>query len=247
MPDSHLLKSLLPGVPLRVFSETGSTNSDARQWLLEGGVHGSLVVAGRQTAGRGRMGRVFASQDGGLYMSLILKSEQPAGVLTTLCAVAVRRTVMELTGMAPDIKWVNDLQYRGKKICGILCEGVWAGSEHLGVIAGIGLNIAQREFPEELRGIAASLYPDGRCPIAPERFAAGIHRQIMSLLPQAPAHMAEYRSCCLTLGRRVRWERQGIGWEGVAAAVDDTGALRVDTDAGPIWLSAGEVSLKSAE
>lgn len=245
MADIGLLQSLLPGIPLRAYGETVSTNNDARAWLKEGAAHGSLVLADRQTGGRGRMGRAFASEDGGLYMSLVIKSSLPAGVLTTLCAVAVRRAVAELTGLTLGIKWVNDLQYQGKKVCGILCEGVWEGDTLLGVIAGIGLNIGQRDFPEALRGIAASLYPQGDSPYSAEHFAAAIHRHVFSLLDEVPSHMAEYREACVTLGRAVRWQERGIWREGTAAAIDDSGALLIDTESGAVRLAAGEVTLKT--
>ena len=247
MPDLSLLQELLPDIPILAEEETASTNSDAREWLKSGAAHGSLVVADRQSAGRGRMGRAFASQSGGLYMSLVLKSDLPAGVLTTLCAVAVRRAVSKLSGRTPDIKWVNDLQLDGKKLCGILCEGVWEGSKPLGVIAGIGLNICQKEFPEELRDIAAVLYPGGVSPVAPERFAAAIHQQILSLLQTAPGHMDEYRKACVTLGRRVYWQGQDGTQEGVAVDVDETGALCIDTAGGRVRLAAGEVSIKAVK
>ena len=244
MPDLALLQSLLPDTPMQAPEETSSTNTDARRWLQNGAAHGSLVAADRQTAGRGRLGRSFASADGGLYMSVVIKSDLPAGVLTTLCAVAVRRAVKALTGITADIKWVNDLQVNGKKICGILCEGVWQGDRLLGVIAGIGLNICQREFPEGLRDIAASLYPDGHSPVDPARFCAAIWKEIFTLLPLAPAHMAEYRQACLTLGQRVYWENAAGRREGMARDVDDTGALLIDTAEGPVVLAAGEVSVR---
>ncbi|MBQ9198183.1 MAG: biotin--[Clostridia bacterium] len=247
MPDIALLRSLLPDTPILAPFETASTNSDAREWLKSGAEHGSLVVTGRQTAGRGRMGRAFVSQPGGLYMSIVLKSDLPAGVLTTLCAVAVRRAVIELTGMTPGIKWVNDLQLNGKKICGILCEGVWQGDRLLGVIAGIGLNVCQQTFPEELREIAASLYPEGASPIPHERFAAAIHTQVMTLLHANQSHMDEYRRACVTLGQRVSWQTSAETREGMAVDVDATGALLIDTDAGRVRLAAGEVSVKAAK
>jgi len=245
MFDFSLMQSLLPGVPLRLLESTGSTNSDARVWLLDGAAHGSLVAAARQKTGRGRMGRAFDSAEGGLYMSLVLRSDLPAGVLTTLCAVAVRRAVFSLTGIPLDIKWVNDLQRNGKKVCGILCEGVWQGDVLLGVVAGIGLNVRQREFPPELQEIAASLYPDGQAPVSLERFAAAIHQQIMALLPQAPAHIAEYRQACITLGKPVSWERADGRHTGIARDVDVSGALIIDTSDGPVSIAAGEVSVRS--
>lgn len=244
MPDPILLQSLLPDTPIQAPEETASTNTDARRWLQSGAAHGSLVAADRQTAGRGRLGRSFASADGGLYMSVVIKSDLPAGVLTTLCAVAVRRAIRELTGRTADIKWVNDLQLKGKKICGILCEGVWQGDRLLGVIAGIGLNICQKTFPEGLRDIAASLYPDGCSPVSSAQFCAAIWKEIFSLLPQAPGHMAEYRRACVTLGQHVYWENAAGRHEGLARDVDDTGALIIETAEGPVTLAAGEVSVR---
>lgn len=244
MPDPVLLQSLLPHTPLKTLTETASTNIDARAWLMDGAAHGSLVTADRQTAGRGRLGRSFASGDGGLYMSVVIKSDLPAGVLTTLCAVAVQRAVLRLIKKELDIKWVNDLQWQGKKVCGILCEGVWAGERLLGVIAGIGLNICQTSFPEELREIAGSLYPDGYPPFPSAHFAAAIWQELFDLLPLAPAHMTEYRRACVTLGRRVYWQAGGERREGTARDVDDTGALIIDTAAGTVLLAAGEVSVR---
>ena len=246
MPDAALLQALLPGVPLQVREETVSTNSDARAWLLQGAPHGSLVAASRQTGGRGRMGRAFVSSPGGLYMSLVLRSGLPAGMLTTLCAVAVRRAVLALTGTPLDIKWVNDLLLHEKKVCGILCEGAWEGERSLGVIAGIGLNVSQGAFPPELQQTAASLYLAGKAPVPLERFAAAIHREVLSLLPASPGHMAEYRAACITLGQCVCWQDQHGAYQGVARAVEDSGALIIDTGGGSVTLAAGEVSIRPA-
>ncbi len=246
MPDSALLSRLLPDLPCLCLEETASTNADARAWLLKGASHGSYVIADRQQAGRGRMGRSFVSDDGGMYLSIILKTQLPAGQLTSLCAVAVRHAVLSLTGTLLDVKWVNDLLLHGKKVCGILCEGIWEGSTLLGIVAGIGLNISQKAFPPELMSVAASLYPDGTAPVRKERFAAEILREVLALLPQAPAHMQEYRAACITLGQCVEWTKDGITMHGTAESVDDSGALSIRTENGLITLSAGEVSLRPA-
>lgn len=241
------LASLLPGVPLLEQPTTHSTNTDARAWLLRGAAFGSLVTAQHQTGGRGRMGRVFVSQPGGLYMSVILPPDHPAGQVTTLCAVAVRRAVQQLSGISLDIKWVNDLLLGDKKVCGILCEGVWEGNQCLGIIAGIGLNVCQTSFPEELAPIVRSLYPNGQPPCDIAHFAAAIHREIMALLPESPAHMAEYRTHCLTLGRQIWWQQGDTIRTGFAQTTDDDGGLIVQTDAGVITISAGEVSVRPLE
>ena len=246
MPNSALLSHLLPGLPCLCLKETASTNADARTWLLKGALHGSFVIADRQRAGRGRMGRSFVSDDGGMYLSIILKTQLPAGQLTSLCAVAVRHAVLTLTGIALDIKWVNDLLRHGRKVCGILCEGIWEGETMLGAIAGIGLNISQKFFPPELASVADSLFPDGNAPVEKEHFVAEIIREVLSLLPKVPAHMQEYRAACITLGQEVEWEKDNCLMHGIAESIDDYGALSIRTDNGLILLSAGEVSLHSA-
>ena len=246
MPDSILLSHLLPELPCLCLEETTSTNADARTWLLKGAPHGSFVIADRQIAGRGRMGRSFVSEDGGMYLSIILKTQLPAGQLTSLCAVAVRHAVLSLTGIALDIKWVNDLLSQGRKVCGILCEGIWEGGTLLGIVAGIGLNISQQFFPPELASVAGSLYPDGNAPVEKERFAAEIVREVLALLPKAPAHMQEYRGACITLGQAVEWTKDNCLMHGIAESIDDYGALSIRTENGLISLSAGEVSLRPA-
>ena len=128
--------------------------------------HGAFVIARSQTAGRGRRGREFYSPaDAGLYMSVILKPQgtiHDSLLITTAAAVAVYRAVAQLCGIQLDIKWVNDLFYKGKKVCGILTEAVTdfeSGNIEF-VVVGMGLNLYldQENLPGELRNIAGALY-----------------------------------------------------------------------------------------
>lgn len=151
-----------PDVFLKVYPETESTNRTAKQAAISGEAkHGSAVLAYRQTEGRGRRGRKFYSPyDAGLYLSVILEPEgslQESLVLTAEAAVAVYKAVKELTGKDLDIKWVNDLYYCGKKVCGILTEAVTdfeSGDIEFAVV-GIGLNIYEPEkgYPSESMGL----------------------------------------------------------------------------------------------
>lgn len=247
MIDTTLLQSLLPDGHLRCFDETVSTNRDARDWLLNGAQHGDLVIASRQSGGRGRLGRSFSSPEGGLYMSLILKCDLAPGAITTLCAVSVRRAILQLTGLDTDIKWVNDLLLQGKKVCGILCENVWCGTESLGAIAGIGVNVYGNDFPAELQDIARALYPDHtQPPISMEALAAAICREILDGLHNIPAHMNEYRRHCITLGKDVAWLDNGKQRYGKALTADDSGSLAVRDEDGTMRLIAfGEVSIRT--
>ena len=155
---------------LVVAQELESTNLTAKQMAAAGAPHGTLVVADSQTAGRGRRGRSFASPPGtGLYLSMVLRSALPmqsAVLVTSAAAVAVCRAVERAAGKRLDIKWVNDLFYRGKKCCGILTEAA-ADVETGGVdylVVGIGRRNCQRSLrpfspPVSTWGAAALLRP----------------------------------------------------------------------------------------
>lgn len=154
------------GCPIHIFKTLESTNLTAKKMALEGAPAGSVIIAEEQTRGRGRMGRSFYSPPGrGIYMSFILKPRFDASkavLITTAASVAVCRAIEKVTGVSCFIKWVNDIYADGKKVCGILTEAVTdfetGQIEH--IVLGIGINYgtASGEFPEELAGIAGSLF-----------------------------------------------------------------------------------------
>lgn len=160
-----------PKVLVKVHKEVDSTNQEARREAMTNGAeHGSMVLAGCQTAGRGRRGRSFFSpKDAGLYMSVILRPEktlQQSLLLTTAAAAAVYKAVRNVCGIDLDIKWVNDLYLDGKKVCGILTEAATdfeSGNIEFAVV-GIGLNLYQdsETLPEDLKKIAGALYPSAQ-------------------------------------------------------------------------------------
>lgn len=143
------------------FKETDSTNNQAKRLAMEGAEHGTLVVADRQTAGKGRLGRSWTSPAGtGIFMSLILKpafKPEHASMLTLVAALATAKALEQETGLKPMIKWPNDLVVNKKKVTGILTE-MSADVEHIDyVVVGIGINVNMTEFPEEIRETATSL------------------------------------------------------------------------------------------
>ena len=104
-----------------------STNTRMKEWARQGAPDRSVLLAETQSAGRGRLGRSFVSPPGGLYLSYLLYprlAPEDVGEITAWVAVAVRRALKRCCGLSPDIKWVNDLQWQGRKLCGILCETV---------------------------------------------------------------------------------------------------------------------------
>lgn len=142
------------------FDELGSTNTEALEQAKRGADEGLCVIAGRQTDGRGRHGRVWQSPPGsGLYASLVLRPKIETKflpLLTLMAAVAVYETLKDSRSLEPDIKWVNDVLINGKKISGILAE-VADTEKGLAVILGIGINLRSDNFPDEIADIATSV------------------------------------------------------------------------------------------
>lgn len=163
--ESKLLKKL----NILHFSSLESTNTYLKVLADSGAAAGTVVIADTQSGGRGRMGRSFLSRQGGLYMSILLRPNEDLEVIspscitniTPLCAVAVCEAIEKITGKALAIKWVNDLFYNSKKVCGILAEGSYTSDGRLDyIVLGIGINIVENFDDTELSGIATSLYPD---------------------------------------------------------------------------------------
>ena len=144
------------------FDVTDSTNIQARLCAENGAPHGTLVVADMQEGGKGRRGRSWVSPAGeGIWMSILLRPEihaVSASMLTLVMALAAERGIREITGEQSLIKWPNDLVLNKKKICGILTEMATEQMEIKYVIVGIGINVGQKVFPEELKQSATSIF-----------------------------------------------------------------------------------------
>lgn len=246
--DETLLRMYLPAeVNVRYLHVTDSTNRVAKEWARQGAPHGACVIAAQQTAGRGRLGRAFFSPAGGIYVSVILSTDAGAGAITTLAAVAVRRAARTVLGRELSIKWVNDLLLDGRKVCGILSEGVLQGERRLAAVVGIGINMQETVFPEELAEKAGSLLSVPPAQGTPERLIGAIVHAILKGLTEIPAHLNEYRAHCLTLGKTVRFTQGSVTGEGNAIGITDTGALVIRMPEGTVTLDTGEAQVRMAD
>ena len=139
---------------------TDSTNTQAKKMGEEGAEHGTLVVTQCQTAGRGRRGRSWESPEGNVYFTFLLRPEveiSRASMITLVAALAVAKAVDDVTGLDSKIKWPNDVVANGKKLCGILTESS-SDLEYINyAVVGIGINVNQNAFPEEIAETASSL------------------------------------------------------------------------------------------
>lgn len=198
---------------IKALESVDSTNNYLKRLAAEGAPEGTVVIADEQTAGRGRLGRSFASPAGsGIYMSLLLRPDCAADCvqsLTAATAVAVCRAIDGVCGTTTGIKWVNDVCLSGRKLCGILCESTFRDDRTDWAVVGIGLNVTTRaeDFPEELRDIAGSLFTQTGRVFERSRLVAAILKELGALYPEWLASpsvcLDEYRRRCVTLGREV--------------------------------------------
>jgi len=246
------------GSRIHYFDEVGSTQRVAAELAGEGAAQGTVVIAERQSAGRGRMGRSWHSPAGvNLYMTIILRPSMPLGQVPRLSLVAGVAAAEALETVAPGIvalKWPNDLWLSGRKACGIIAEAVTDATQGLRcVLLGIGINVnlALNDIPPDLRDKATSVriatgHACDRIELASALFNR-LHSRYMEIEANgfAAVRPAWERYSALT-GRRVTVLDADARMAGVVRGIDDDGALLIDTDAGPARILTGDVSIEGA-
>ncbi len=227
--------------PFRFFQTIGSTNDAARKWLEEDQTlsSGALVLADEQTAGRGRMSRVWKTPpQQALAVSFILRPKiDPAHLqrITMMGGLAVVEAISELLNAdVAQLKWPNDVQITGLKVCGILAEAVWFGNVLQAIILGIGINVNVAFSGTELAEIATSIQDHTSEPvnrfdllqILINRLDYWFERMNDSILVDS------WRERLITLGQHVKIHTQHQHIVGIAKDVDNLGALIVVDDEG---------------
>lgn len=252
------IKKQLAGHPwlqkIQYFDTIDSTNTYAKLLAVQGAPEGTVVIAGHQTAGRGRLGRSFSSPAGlGLYLSVVLRPDcRPEEMMHLTCAagLAASDAVSDVTDRVPGIKWTNDLILAQRKLGGILTElsvdpatgkVAWA-------VVGIGINCAQAEsdFPEEIRPIAISLaLAPSRRPLLAAALIRRLHAMRLDLFAQKEAIMARFCERCVTIGQEISILQGETVRYGKALGVDADGSLEVQlSDGTRIAVNSGEVSIR---
>ena len=234
-----------------------STNTYLKEAARNGAADGTVVIAARQTAGRGRTGNSFASADGGLYCSMLFRTEElelsETVSLTTRAGVAASDAVSAVTGIAPGIKWVNDLILNGKKIAGILVEAGPFSNERIPyAVVGIGINVNQTAFPEELAGKASSLRLECGRAIRLSEAETALIRYLDLLRAELRSggdrYLQTYRERCVTLGKTVCFDRNGVSVLCKAVGITEEYGLQVvHTDGREETLRSGEVRVRGID
>ncbi len=247
--DARTIKEFLSGkvgIDVRVIETTDSTNTLCRSISLRDTP--LLIAAREQTAGRGRFDRRFDSRkDAGLYMSIAFapRCVSSPAVITAAAGVAVCLAIQRQTDVLPKIKWVNDVYIDGLKLAGILAEGVVEGGVISRAIVGIGVNVKDRPFPEEIANIATSIESATGKSVDVNRLCADITEFFFSLVANKTRTMELYKQLSCVIGRRVTVKVGDGSYEALATDVDGEGNLAVQTEDGrTILLCSGEISVR---
>ena len=264
-PDSLSKGSIAALLPdsrsgnVHVFETVDSTNNVLKDMASKGVPSGTVVISDHQSGGKGRRGRSFSSPSGvGIYLSYLLKPDSgfdKISDLTSWTAVAVADAIKNAYGLDSQIKWVNDLLMNRKKICGILTEVTVEGESGLidTCIIGIGINVNESGFPEEISQIATSIsIENGGKTFIRSTLAAEIIKSMDKLAsgwPDDSYYLNRYRELNITTGSRItafpQMAENGQGRTGTAVEINDDFSLKVRFDDGSVSdLRSGEVSVR---
>ena len=237
------------------FDTIDSTNTKAQELAEKGYPSGTLVVADKQESGKGRRGRSWVSPSGtGIFMTLMIKPDinpNNASMLTLVAALAVAKAITSVTGEEAMIKWPNDIVVNGKKVCGILTE-MNAQFDYINhIVVGIGINVHNESFPEEISQMASSLMIEA----GGKRFhRAQIIAEAMSYFEQyydtflktqdLSALVREYDKLLVNRNKSVRVQDPKEPFDGKAMGITPKGELIVDTWESRKLVSSGEVSVR---
>lgn len=265
---ASLMKTSWAGKNILYYDATDSTNLRIRQAGDEGAPHGTLAVADRQTAGRGRRGRSWESPEGScIYMSLLLRPEiapDRASMITLVMALSVAEGIRRYLGQtihgemnmpesvpAVQIKWPNDIIISGKKLAGILTE-MSSQIDYINhVIVGVGINVNIMEFSEEIKGTATSLRKEYGCEIKRAGLIAEVMKcfeknyEIFLKTEDMSGLMERYSEILVNCDRDVQVIGAKETYTAHAVGIDRTGELIVEKEDGTVEkINAGEVSVR---
>jgi BirA family biotin operon repressor/biotin-[acetyl-CoA-carboxylase] ligase len=233
-------------------SRVTSTMDVARQEARLGAAEGTVVAAGEQTAGRGRIKRVWLSPGGSIALSIILRPKKSClPYLIMLASVTVARTIEAVTGLSTQLKWPNDVLISGKKVCGILLESDVRRDAVAYAIIGIGINanLQLADFPD-IAAIATSLADESGREVSRVdiiRYLLVEIERLYETFPDGEAVYREWQGRLITLGQKVQVKSGKVVHEGMAESVAKDGSLLLRQVNGSLSrIVAGDVTLRES-
>jgi BirA family biotin operon repressor/biotin-[acetyl-CoA-carboxylase] ligase len=238
----------LIGKRILYYRSVTSTNDIAKFEAVKQAAEGTVIISGRQTAGKGRLKRAWMSPEGSLALSFVLyPAIQYLPYLIMSASLAVSNAIKQVTGIEADIKWPNDVQINGKKVCGILIENSIKGNAVEYAVTGIGINInvKTKDYPD-IENTATSLSQETGQDIPIADFTQKLLKELeIQYLAGAGVYDA-WRDKLITLGKNIRATSGDSVFEGVAESVERDGSLVLRQSNGEtINISAGDVTLRT--
>lgn len=243
MLSSQNLAALFPlkkiGKTLYIFDELASTNAFAMERAKDQALPGTVVLADKQTAGRGRLDRSwFSPGESNIYGSLLLVPEttiQYLGWIPHMAGVAIAQALEQQTGIRIDLKWPNDLLIGGRKLGGVLCDSFRNAGHQTCVVIGFGINVnvTQSEFPSDLQASATSLHIQCHRPLDREaliiKVITSLEENWEILRSNGPQSLlVEYKHWCITIGQTIQVHfPDGSQLQGLAHSIGEQGQLKV--------------------
>ena len=238
------------GQKMQYFDTLPSTNDTLKQ--MTDAIDGTVVIAGGQTAGKGTKGRSFYSpENDGVYCSVLLRrplSPEKVGLLTCAAAVAVAQAIETLCPVSVGVKWVNDLLINGKKVCGILTEGVFDPETGLisRAVIGIGINVHTNDFPADISLIASSLWKESGITLSRGEVIATVLNELEKVVKtfESGAFLEEYKRRSVVLGKEITVIKGAEQFTAKAIDINLKGELLLENEQGVFLLASGDVSIK---
>ncbi len=246
------LTTNLFGRNLIYMSTVDSTNQKAKLLIKEGAISGTVIIADEQTAGRGRLNRIWVSEPGkNLLFSVIIKptiANEQIGLISLYAGLAVAKAIEETLQIKPVCKWPNDLLLGKKKFCGVLSEAIFDDNELKGIVVGIGINVNQLNFPEEIREKTTSLKKElGReidrfkvlnCVLNKmEYYYNKIQKGSINLIIKEWVHYTTI------FGKKISVKQNREEIRGIALRLAEDGGLVISTAKGELKILAGDVTI----
>lgn len=245
MLNKEKISELLPNTTVVTYETTDSTNTRAIE-LAKTVCGNILVVSEEQTNGKGRQGKKFYSPaKSGIYFSVVIHPEgrlTDVVSVTSATSVAVAKTIEEMTDLSPEIKWVNDIYIKHKKICGILVQSIVRNGTIDGLCIGIGVNISTTEFPEEFRSRAGSLGEE----IDRDLFVAKVTQKLIAFSENVSdkSYLEYYKKKSCVIGKKIKYFENNIEHFADAIGIDDNANLIVNENGKIKKLSSGEITVR---
>ncbi len=249
--DQTLIKSKVSAFysQITVIQQTKSTNDDLKKTAtaLE---NATVLFSEKQSAGKGRHGRRFISQDHkGIYCSILLKPTYDPNLylkLSILSGIILCETIRNHTGLIPTLKWPNDILIKGRKVAGILCESSFQAGQHSTFIIGYGLNVHSQTFPDELNDIATSLEDNSSQPLDRNTLAIEFLQRFATYYPRLKQLRLEKmaKPYQLKAGTPIMVHGPKSSYEALISGIEDDGQLQIKVGSATESLISYEITIR---